>query len=602
MRSLKDTANMKSSRLTQATMVIIDGNVKREVTLSPGERLLIGRTVSSLRMTRQGADVENLGGRTYVHCSPAADVSEQHVEVRMQPDGTVLLKDLRSTNGTMMRVPAHQDVVLPPDSEVLLGRSLMIRLRTRLWETDEDPGGYSSATDFTNYIEARLAEYKIQATLLEGKESQPSRSGTWRMKLPLPAYGTYLEVTGSKTTANLEIERWLRLQVLLFNSGSLCIPIGKYDRLAWQFTAASSGRQRALQAARRVAATDGTILLRGKTGVGKDVLAHDIHNHSARTNNAFLAVNCAAITTTLAESNLFGSVKGAYTDAVDKAGMFEQAHGGTLFLDEIGELSLDLQAKLLRVLEDKIVHRVGDVIARPINVRIIAATHRNLPAMVASGQFREDLWYRLEGVQIHIPKLEKEDIRVIVPIFYQEALQAEKCTPLCEDEVETLAVLSANERWDGNARQLRNAIRRYLLHREPTLTVEENWHNAMSLAGGEPELNPLPSTVSAKENQSAESDLPDDLFLAIGLIEKLITLCCARTTLFGGKRWGANGLLGKRLGLTGTGALDRVRRLLGINDKQPAAPVEAAAIDRRIQETRNELQRFAGPLRQLLQI
>ena len=544
-----------------------------------------------------------MNGRTHVHCSIAADVSEQHVEARVLADGTVVIKDLRSTNGTMMRVPAHQDVVLQPDGEVLLGRSLMVRLSTPLWDTVDDPGSHGSPADFAKYIEARLHEYDIKAAIIAATPALPAesrRSPGWRMQLPLPAHSAYLVVNGIKTTANLELERWLRLQVLLFNSGSLCIPIGKHDRVEWQFTAVSSERQRALRAARCVASTDGLVVLRGKTGVGKDVLAHDIHNHSARTNGTFLAVNCATITGSLAESVLFGSEKGGFTGAEKRPGMFEQAHDGTLFLDEIGELSLELQAKLLRVLEDKNVRRVGDVVDRPVNVRVLAATHRDLPEMVAQGKFRQDLWYRLEGVQIHLPDLKREDILAIVPTFYLEGLRAEGRSPLCEDEVERLGLLAAHEKWEGNARQLRNAMRRYLVYRDSALSVEENWQIAMSSNRAEQGLPKQPPEQDyAKDHPSDDAELPKDLFLAIRKIEKLLTLHTARSVLFAEKRWGANTVLGSRLGMTGTGAQDKVRRLLDITAKQQ---IEAAALDQHIQETRGELQRFAGALRQILQI
>lgn len=594
---------MKSNKLPQANIVIIDGTAKREIALSPGDRLLIGRSESSLRLMRRGAEPEGMSGRTHVYCSLSADVSEQHVEVQVLADGTVVFRDQRSTNGTMMRVPAHQDVVLQPDGEVLLGRSLMVRLRTPLWETVDDPGSHGSPADFAKYIEARLHEYDIKAAIIAATPALPAESRRlpgWRMQLPLPAYSAYLVVTGNKPTANLELERWVRLQVLLFNSGSPCIPIHKHDRVEWQFTAVSAGRQRALRAARCVASTDGLVIVLGKTGVGKDVLANDIHNHSARASGTFRAVNCATIAASLAESYLFGSVLGGFSGAQNRPGAFEQADGGTLFLDEIGELPLELQAKLLRVLEDGKVRRVGDVVDRPVNVRVLAATHRDLPEMVAQGKFRQDLWYRLEGVQIHLPDLRKEDILAIVPKFYQEGLRAESRSPLCEDEAERLGLLAVQEKWEGNARQLRNAMRRYLVYQDAALSVEENWQIAMSSnrAEADPPDSP-PELDFAKDSPSDDTELPEDVFLAIKKLEKLLTLHTARSVLFINRRYGANTRLGARLGMTGTGAQDKVRRLLELDGKQQ---VEPAAIEQHIQEARGELQRFAGALRRILQL
>jgi hypothetical protein len=168
----------------------------------------------------------------------------------------------------------------------------------------------------------------------------------------------------------------------------------------------------------RVAAGDAKVLITGESGVGKDLIAREIHGQSARAGRAYIAVNCAGLTETLLESELFGHVKGSFTGAYrDKPGKLQLAHRGTLFLDEVGEMSLRMQALLLRFLENGEIQSVGaDHIGTRVDVRVVAATNRNLADMVASGQFREDLLYRLRVIHIHVPPLRerRDDVRVLV--------------------------------------------------------------------------------------------------------------------------------------------------------------------------------------------
>ena len=214
----------------------------------------------------------------------------------------------------------------------------------------------------------------------------------------------------------------------------------------------------------KIAPTDATVLITGENGTGKDVLAREIHARSLRSGNPMVAVDAGAITETLFESELFGHVKGAFTDAhTDHAGKFEQADGGTLFLDEIGNIPLHLQAKLLRVLQNRSVVRVGGSKAIPVNIRLICATNMNLEALVREGRFREDLYYRINTVHIALPPLRerREDIVPLAELFLERFAQKyhRPLTGLAPDAAEALEAY----RWSGNIRELQNCIEKAVI-------------------------------------------------------------------------------------------------------------------------------------------
>jgi len=215
----------------------------------------------------------------------------------------------------------------------------------------------------------------------------------------------------------------------------------------------------------KVAASEATtILIQGESGTGKDLIAKTIHYESSRQNGPFVAINCSAIPETLMEAELFGHEKGAFTDAkAMKKGLFETAHGGTLFLDEIGELSPLLQAKLLRVLEDQVIRRVGGVRDQQVDVRVVAASNRDLEKAVREGQFRQDLYYRLAIIAIFIPPLRErtEDILPLVEFFIDWYNRKFKKT-VRGITPETRRLLVAHS-WPGNVRELKNSIERAMI-------------------------------------------------------------------------------------------------------------------------------------------
>lgn len=224
--------------------------------------------------------------------------------------------------------------------------------------------------------------------------------------------------------------------------------------------------RRLLELADRVALRDVPVLLTGESGTGKELMARRLHRRSARRDGPFVAVNCAALPESLAESELFGHEKGAFTGAdKDRPGRFEEANGGTLFLDEIGDLPLALQAKLLRVLEDGLVRRVGGRRDIPVSVRVVAATNRDLTQAMEAGQFRRDLYYRLAVVRIELPPLRqrKGDISALARHFLL-SLAARHGLPAGELSPEALEALE-NYAWPGNVRELRNVLERALVVR-----------------------------------------------------------------------------------------------------------------------------------------
>ena len=212
-----------------------------------------------------------------------------------------------------------------------------------------------------------------------------------------------------------------------------------------------------------VASTSSTVLITGETGTGKELAARAIHHNSARRANRFVAINCSAIPETLLEAELFGHTRGAFTGAVgNRQGRFEQAHKGTLFLDEVGTMSPALQAKLLRVLQEREFERVGDSHTIKVDVRVIAATHSDLQRMVAEGSFREDLFYRLNVIPVKLPALRdrREDIPLLVQHFIQRLSADAGRTPVKVSQ-EAMRSLMAYA-WPGNVRQLENAVERAL--------------------------------------------------------------------------------------------------------------------------------------------
>ncbi|MET1219283.1 MAG: nitrogen regulation protein NR(I), partial [Glaciecola sp.] len=262
----------------------------------------------------------------------------------------------------------------------------------------------------------------------------------------------------------------------------------KEPEIASEIIGAAPAMQEVFRAIGRLARSSISVLINGESGTGKELVAHALHKHSPRNDKPFIALNMAAIPADLIESELFGHEKGAFTGAqTTRQGRFEQANGGTLFLDEIGDMSLDIQTRLLRVLADGQFYRVGGTTPVSVNVRIIAATHQNLEQRVADNLFREDLYHRLNVIKVHIPSLHerREDIPLLAQHFLRKAAK--------ELDVE-MKILSkgaetklAASQWPGNVRQLENVCR---------------WITVMATSQ-EVQVNDLPPELSQPAAQSS---------------------------------------------------------------------------------------------------
>jgi two-component system response regulator PilR (NtrC family) len=300
-----------------------------------------------------------------------------------------------------------------------------------------------------------------------------------------------------------------------------------------------------------VAATSSTVLITGETGTGKELAARALHHNSPRRNNRFVALNCSAIPETLLEAELFGHVRGAFTGAVgNRQGRLEQAHKGTLFLDEIGTMSPALQAKLLRVLQEREFERVGDSHTVKIDVRVIAATHSDLAKMVADGTFREDLFYRLNVIPVQLPPLRdrRDDIPLLVQHFL-DRLSAESGRGPVTVSQEAMRRLMAYA-WPGNVRQLENAVERALAFSKGRAQLD--------VADLAPELQNPPAATDSSQVWFPEEGIDFDRYVeAVEL--SLIRRSLERTQ--GNKRQAA-----KLLNLKRTTLIEKLKRL------EPPAP------------------------------
>ena len=437
-------------------------------------------------------------------------LSRRHALLRIGPPLTV--EDLGSVNGTRVRgqrLAEGERATLRPGDSIDLGQVTLVLQRVpkaelsarprRLWthgyfegrveeecvRAENSGVGFAVARLKLNGTASPSAAQEALAELLDPSTLVAAYGpGEYELLIqggkldPLGKLADELARRGLPVTAGVAL--WGKdgkdPDVLLGEANARVEAQGKSEAPGLSAFVVKDPQMEALHAlVRRVAQGNISVLLLGETGVGKEIFAEAIHQASPRSGGQLLRLNCAAFTETLLESELFGHEKGAFTGAVKtKIGLLESAQGGTVLLDEIGEMPLSTQAKLLRVLEQKEVLRVGDVRPRPIDVRFIAATHRDLEARVQQGTFRQDLYFRLNGITLVIPPLRERlnELDALARFFIGKAAkQFQKSEPSVSPEAMQLL---RGYRWPGNLRELRNVIERaVLLSSGPVLTPED---------------------------------------------------------------------------------------------------------------------------------
>jgi transcriptional regulator with GAF, ATPase, and Fis domain len=340
----------------------------------------------------------------------------------------------------------------------------------------------------------------------------------------------HFEATATLQSAVEELEL-LREQLYREN----LVPGDEVDRVSMfeEIVGTSPALQATLSRVVKVAATDSTVLITGETGTGKELVARAIHRQSNRSARAFVSVNCAAIPGDLVASELFGHEKGAFTGATQqRLGRFELANGGTVFLDEVGELPAETQIALLRVLQEHEFERVGGT--RPIraDVRVIAATNRDLQAAIGAGSFRSDLYYRLHVFPIEIPALQerKEDIRLLVEYFIDRYARkaGKKITDIGEKTLELLQ----SYRWPGNIRELQNVIERSVILCETEIfSIDESWLSQQPTLAEQKNQIGLPLKLLAQEKNMIEAALKESHGQVFGPSGAAAKLGIPRSTL-----------------------------------------------------------------------
>ena len=311
----------------------------------------------------------------------------------------------------------------------------------------------------------------------------------------------FLEKPLSTDRLLLTIDNVLRLTRLEEENRQLRRRIGKHE-----IVGTSKAIERVLLQIRKVGASETRVCILGETGTGKELVARALHDNSARREGPFVTLNCAAVPAELIESELFGHEKGAFTGAASRhAGKFEQSHRGTLFLDEIGDMPLAMQAKLLRVLEEGEVERVGGGRAIAVNVRVVVATHRNLEALVKQGTFRQDLFHRVYVYPLVLPPLRErlDDIPLLVEHFAQQVADQNgwKTKPFAAEAIEALQRYA----WPGNIRELRNVVERLMLLADDSV---ETWAVDIALPKtSSTEVVPLQTGTLAERVEAFERDL-----------------------------------------------------------------------------------------------
>lgn len=449
------------------------------------------------------------------------DLTPQHLGV-FGPDGSPLYAnrvalDYFGVNIDQWRAKSRIDLVHPDDREHFLGER-----KTRFLE--------GAAHEFEARMLRHDGRYRWFLFRLNPLKDERGQVTRW--------YGTATDIEDRKQDED-------RLQ---HENAALREEIDETSMFE-EIVGTSPALQTVLSSISKVAPTDSTVLITGETGTGKELVARAIHRRSGRSSRAFISVNCAAIPRDLISSELFGHEKGAFTGATQRRlGRFELADGGTIFLDEVGELSLDIQVALLRVLQEREFERVGGTQTIHVDVRVVAATNRDLKAAVANGTFRHDLFYRLNVFPIEVPPLRerKDDLLMLVQYFVQRyAKRAGK--NIRSIDRKALTLLQSYD-WPGNIRELQNIIERsVILSSGGDFSIDESWLSKETLP-------PASGIEASPQSNSAVEPRNEQEIIEAVLVETR------------GRVWGSSGAAAK-LGIPPS-TLDHRIKTLGINKKQ----------------------------------
>lgn len=493
-----------------AKLLIRTENQSIEQDFPTGAHVRVGRTPQgTLRIHESSAQPE-----TFTIAVPEGRISEEHLVLRCDAEDRWSVEDTQSRNGTFARLKPGTAYQLDAYSQISCAQVLTIETaEAASWQLPVESFKNTNDEEFAQFVYRRLREFVSKVEIVESSVAFEYDERVTR--LPLRALNRRLHVHWRAQTRSVEAEQWLYGAVGLFNAE-------KSEAQAeepWQFIAVTPGRVQALSLAKRFASWDVSILLRGQTGSGKDILANDLHDHSRRRSGPFVAINCAAIPSELFEAELFGWARGAHDKAFgERAGLIEHANRGTLFLDEIADLSLPNQSKLLRVLQERRVRRLGENKDRAVDVRIVAATHKDLEGLIASGAFREDLYFRLCGAQIMIPELGSADIAELAKEILQQ-VGKEHPPHVTDREAAVLIRLAAAHRWRGAGRELRAALARCLMLRRPGVSIEECWQTALAVGSQLPAVHkPQRSAAVIPDFDATES------LATVSAIDKIIAL------------------------------------------------------------------------------
>lgn len=485
--------------LDRGADILINGKKKRRARLVDGDRITLGTAQLGFSMfselgpaersnDQDGADVasEIAGLRKLYHFSERLMQSRSVDEVL-----ETLLDDVIETTGAARGV-----VLLVDPAEGDEARPRVRASRNVRRESIEEPNGAISDSIVRHVIETKrpiIVSDALTDTTFGKSESVLALKLSSVMCAPLLSQG---EAIGALYVGNDEIKHLFKRQqldllitfagqasLILQNAMLLSALRADKEKLSAELSdkrfgeiiGACPSMMEVFRKLQKVAATDINVLITGETGTGKELIAREVHRRSDRANGPFVTVNCGAIPENLIESEMFGHVKGAFTGAIaSRPGKFQQAHGGTLFLDEVGELTPALQVKLLRAIQERVVYRVGDSRPEKCDIRIIAATNRTLEEMIKTGEFREDLYYRLNVVNIWLPPLRDrgEDIFIIAKALLSKYADEMK-SPVRGFSPAALAAVRKYE-WPGNIRQLENRIKKALVLCDKTLLTPED--------------------------------------------------------------------------------------------------------------------------------